>query len=162
MQYYSQSPIPGSDADAKAAEDSQYVNAGPPGERCDFTFVVDEQLNWVDAPGAVRVFSTRGKKCGLPKDPASAVGYCFWHNTDPDKFKATDYRTAIEQLVERRAYLGGAFLSGEAYATPFPPVDLAGAKLQGAYLSGAYMEGTCLTGANLNSAHLQGARSNNC
>ncbi len=142
-------------------EESEYINQCPAQQRCDFTFVVDEQLNWVEKAGSVRVFSTRGKKCGLERDPTSTQGYCYWHKSDPDKSKDTWLRERLENAVQQRVYLGGAFLSGGGPGTriagSYGPIDLSGAKLNGAYLAGAYLEGTCLKGANLREAHLQGA-----
>lgn len=119
-------------------EDSEYINEneGQPQQRCAFTFVVDEQLNWVEKSGSVRVFSTRGKKCGLKRDPTSLQGYCYWHKSDPDKSKDPQLRERLENAVRQRVYLGGAILSGGGSGTHIDsscgPIDLSGAKLNGA------------------------------
>lgn len=137
-------------------EEFEFVNEGPAGQRCEFTFVVDEHLNWPR-----RVFSTRGKKCGLERDPTSTQGYCYWHKTDPDKSKDVTLREKLEEAVRQRAYLGGAFLSGGGPGTrlagSYGPIDLSGAKLNAAYLTGAYLEGTSLKRAMLREAHLDEA-----
>jgi len=143
-----------------ATSPDDYINPGPSVKRCNFAFLVDEQLNWSDASGPVRAFSTRGKRCGLPTDPDSTQGYCYWHKTDPDKAKGTDLRGRLEQAVAERTYLGGAFLSGGGPGTQIAgagPIDLSRAKLDGAYLAGAYLEGTCLRAVSLRQAHIQQA-----
>lgn len=63
------SPVPGLAATAPTKrDDAEYVNDGPSGQRCEFIFLVDEPVNLVTKPGSVRVFSARGKKCGLHRD----------------------------------------------------------------------------------------------
>lgn len=144
-----------------SASPDDYINAGPGVERCDFAFLVDEQLNWAEASEPVRVFSTLGKRCGLPVDPNSSQGYCYWHKADPDKAKDPDIRQRLEKAIADRTYLGGTFLSGGGPGTQIAgsrgPLDLSGAKLDGAYFAGAYIEGTCLRKASLRQAHLQQA-----
>jgi hypothetical protein len=92
--------------------DDSYINQGPPQQRCDYIFVVDEHINLVEKSGSVRVFSTRGKKCGLEKDPNSTQGYCYWHEADPAKAKDPELRKRLEIAVQQKVYLGSAFLSG--------------------------------------------------
>lgn len=136
-------------------DDTEYINDGPSGQRCEFIFLVDEHVNLVTKPGSVRVFSARGKKCGLQRD--SGGTYCFWHTTDPEKFSKRDFRKELQQLVQENAYLGGTYISGEGYSVSYGPVDLSGLNLQGAFLAGAFLEGSCLSGTNLREAHLQQA-----
>jgi hypothetical protein len=142
-------------------EESEYINEGPPQQRCNHTFVVDEQVNLIEKPGSVRVFSTRGKKCGLERDPAGAQGYCYWHETNPGKAQDPELRKRLEIAIHQKLYLGGAFLSGGGPGTYYDdsdgPLDLSGANLQGAFLAGAYLEGTVLQEANLREAHLESA-----
>ncbi len=142
-------------------EESEYLNPGSSKLRCNYIFIVDEQLNLVGLAGLVRVFSTRGKKCGLEADPKGSQGYCYWHESDPHKAQDQTLRSRLEVAVSQKAYLGGAFLSGGGRGTYLVdsdgPMDLSGANLQGAFLAGAYFEGTVLKGTNLREAHLQGA-----
>jgi hypothetical protein len=141
--------------------DDSYINQGPPQQRCNYIFVVDEHINLVEKPGSVRVFSTRGKKCGLEKDPNSTQGYCYWHEADPAKAKDPDLRKRLEIAIQQKVYLGSAFLSGGGPGTyladSYGPIDLSGANLQGAFLAGVYLEGTLFKGANLSYGNLAGA-----
>jgi hypothetical protein len=142
-------------------EEFEYINEGPPHQRCNHTFVVDEQVNLIEKPGSVKVFSTRGKKCGLEKDPKGSQGYCYWHETNPGKAQDPELRKRLEIAIHQKLYLGGAFLSGGGPGTYYEdsdgPLDLSGANMQGAFLAGAYLEGTILQGANLSEAHLESA-----
>jgi hypothetical protein len=142
-------------------KESEYINDGPSQQRCNYIFIVDVQINLVEKPGSQRVLSTRGKKCGLEKDPKGTQGYCYWHETDPGKSKDPELRKRLEAAIKQNVYLGGAFLSGGGPGTYYVdsdgPMDLSGANLQGAYLAGAYVEGTNLHGANLREAHLESA-----
>lgn len=142
-------------------EQAEYLNPGPSKRRCNYTFIVEEQVNLVREAGGVRVFFTRGKKCGLATDPKGSQGYCYWHESDTTKAQDQTLRTRLESAVKQKAYLGGAFLSGGGPGTYLVdsdgPMDLSGANLQGAFLAGAYLEGTILKGTNLREAHLQGA-----
>jgi hypothetical protein len=142
-------------------EQAEYLNPGPSKRRCNYTFIVEEQVNLVREAGGVRVFFTRGKKCGLETDPKGSQGYCYWHESDTTKAQDQTLRTRLESAVKQKAYLGGAFLSGGGPGTYLVdsdgPMDLSGANLQGAFLAGAYLEGTILKGTNLREAHLQGA-----
>ncbi|CUJ65919.1 Type III effector pipB2 [Achromobacter xylosoxidans] len=69
-------------------------------------------------------------------------------------------RVALEQAVEARADLGGAYLGGAnlggAYlgGANLGGANLGGADLGGAYLGGAYLGGANLGGANLRDANL--------
>ncbi|HVQ38215.1 MAG TPA: toll/interleukin-1 receptor domain-containing protein [Pyrinomonadaceae bacterium] len=142
-------------------EESEYINQGPCQQRCNFTFLVDEQVNLVEKMGSIRVFSTRGKKCGLERDANSTQGYCYWHETNPDKAQDPGLRERLEAAVQHKVYLGGVFLSGGGPGTHYRdsagPLDLSGANLQGVFLAGAYLEGTILNGANLREANLMSA-----
>jgi len=142
-------------------EESEYINKGSSQQLCNFTFLVDEHVNLVEKVGSVRVFSTRGKKCGLEKDTISLQGYCYWHETNPDKAQDPDLRERLEVAVRQKVYLGGAFLSGGGpgtrYCDSLGPLDLSGANLPGAFLAGAYLEGTLLKGTNLQWANLMSA-----
>ncbi|HBB94095.1 MAG TPA: hypothetical protein DC054_01775 [Blastocatellia bacterium] len=142
-------------------EESEYINQGPLTERCDYIFIVDEQINLVEKAGSVRVFSTRGKKCGLERDPKGTQGYCYWHESEPGKSKDPHLKKTLEIAVKQKVYLGGAFLSGGGPGTYYVdsegPMDLTGANLQGAFFAGAYFEGTILQGVNLREAHLESA-----
>lgn len=139
-------------------EESEYINQGPNQERCNYIFLVDVHVNLVDKVGSVRVFSTRGKKCGLEKDPNSTQGYCYWHESNPDKAQDPELCKRLEAAVQQKTYLGGAFLSGGGPGTYYVdsngPLDLSGANLAGAFFAGAYLEGTLLKGTNLRSANL--------
>jgi hypothetical protein len=141
--------------------DDSYINQGPSQARCNYIFIVDEDINLVEKAGSVRVFSTRGKKCGLERDTNSTQGYCYWHESDPAKAKDPDLRKRLETAVKQKVYLGGAFLSGGGPGTylvdSYGPVDLSGANLQGAFLAGAYLEGTLFKKANLSYGNLAGA-----
>lgn len=142
-------------------EESEYLNPGPTERRCNYTFIVDEQLNLTVKARSLRVLSTRGKKCGLEVDHNGSQGYCYWHESDPSKAQDQTLRTRLEAAIKRKDYLGGAFLSGGGPGTYLVdtegPMDLSGADLQGAFLVGAYLEGTVLKGTNLREAHLQNA-----
>ena len=142
-------------------DESEYLNHGPAGERCEYTFLVDAQINRAEPTGAVRILLPLGKKCGLPLDPTSKQGYCYWHKSDPDKAGDPDLRSRLEAAVKDGVYLGGAFLSGGGPGThldgSFGPLDLSGAELNVAYLHGAYLQGTRLRGAHLRSAHFEAA-----
>lgn len=142
-------------------EESEYINQGPAQRRCNHIFRVDEQVNLVETAGSVRVFLTLGKKCGLEKDPHGTLGYCYWHETNPDKAQDPELRQRLEVAIRQKVYLGGAFLSGGGpgtyYLNSSGPLDLSGANLQGAFFAGAYLEGTILKGANLREAHLESA-----
>lgn len=142
-------------------EESEYINQGPDQQRCNFIFLVDEDLNWPEKDGSVRVLSTRGKKCGVEKDPNGVQGYCYWHESNPDKAQDPELRSRLEIAIRQRVYLGGAFLSGGGPGTYLVdsngPVDLSGANLQGAHMPGAYLEGSVFKGANLRESHLQSA-----
>lgn len=139
-------------------QESEYINKCPGQQRCNFTFLVDEQVNLFEKAGSVRVFSTRGKKCGLERDTNGTQGYCYWHETNPDKAQDPELRKRLEAAVQQKVYLGGAFLSGGGPGTYYRdsagPLDLSGANLQGMFLAGAYLEGTILKGANLREANL--------
>ena len=93
-------------------EGSEYINQGSDQERCTYIFLVDVHVNLVEKAGSVRVFSTRGKKCGLEKDTNSTQGYCYWHESNPDKAQDPELRERLEVAVQQKVYLGGAFLSG--------------------------------------------------
>jgi uncharacterized protein YjbI with pentapeptide repeats len=140
---------------------SDYINDSSGGKRCNHVFRVDEQINLAEKSGSVRVFSTRGKKCGLQLDPDGTQGYCYWHETNPQKSQDPDLVQRLEKAIKHKVYLGDAFLSGGGpgthYAVASGPMDLSGANLQGGFLVGAYMEGTILNGSNLREVHLQGA-----
>ena len=142
-------------------EESEYINKSSDQQKCNFTFLVDEQVNLVEKVGSVRVFSTRGKKCGLERDTNGTQGYCYWHETNPDKAQDSGLRKRLEDAVKQKVYLGGAFLSGGGPGTYYldsdGPLDLCGANLQGAFLAGAYLEGTLLKDANLREANLESA-----
>ena len=142
-------------------EEAEYINPGPSERRCSYTFIVEEQVNLIADSGLLRVFSTRGKKCGLETDPKGSQGYCYWHESDPRKAQDQMLRTKLELAVKEKTYLGGAFLSGGGPGTYLVdsdgPMDLSGANLQGAFFAGAYFEGTVLKGTNLREAHLQGS-----
>ncbi|MCA1614485.1 MAG: pentapeptide repeat-containing protein, partial [Acidobacteria bacterium] len=142
-------------------EESEYINPSPDQQRCNFIFLVDEQVNLLDRSGSLRVFSTRGKKCGLESDPSSIKGNCYWHETNPDKAQDPELRKRLEVAIQQKVYLGGAFLSGGGPGTHYldsaGPLDLSGANLQGALLAGAYLEGTILKGANLRESNLMAA-----
>jgi uncharacterized protein YjbI with pentapeptide repeats len=142
-------------------EESEYINKCSGQQRCNFTFLVDEQLNLVEKVGSVRVLSTRGKKCGLERDTNGTQGYCYWHETNPGKAQDPELRKRLEDAVKQKVYLGGAFLSGGGPGTYYlnsdGPLDLCGANLQGAFLAGAYLEGTLLKGANLREVNLDSA-----
>lgn len=142
-------------------DESEYINRGTDVQRCNFTFLVDEQVNLVVKPGSLRIFSARGKLCGLERDANGIQGYCYWHETNPDKAQDSGLRERLEDTVKQKVYLGGAFLSGGGPGTHYTdsagPLDLSGANLQGAFLAGAYLEGTILKGANLRGANLSSA-----
>ncbi len=142
-------------------DEPEYVNPGPAGNRCSYTFLVDAQVNRAEPSGEVRILLPRGKKCGLPRDPTSKQSYCYWHKADPDKAGDPDLRRRLEAAVKEGVYLGGAFLSGGGRGThldgKFGPLDLSGAVLNVAYLEGAYLQGANLRGARLRTAHLEAA-----
>lgn len=142
-------------------EESEYINHGPDEQRCTFTFLVDEQVNLLEKAGSLRVFSTRGKKCGLEIDSNSIQGRCYWHETDPDKAQDQELCKRLEDAEKQNEYSGAALRRGGApgtyYADSLGPLDLSGANLQGAFLAGAYLEGTILKLANLREANLFGA-----
>src|SRR5215212_10651932 len=43
-------------------EKGEYLNPGPPEHRCNYTFIVEDQVNLIGDTGLTRVFSTRGKE----------------------------------------------------------------------------------------------------
>jgi len=43
-------------------EEGEYLNPGPPEHRCNYTFIVEDQVNLIGDTGLTRVFSTRGKE----------------------------------------------------------------------------------------------------
>ncbi|CAB3910012.1 hypothetical protein LMG26842_05819 [Achromobacter dolens] len=72
-------------------------------------------------------------------------------------------RVALEQAVEARANLGGAYLGGAYLGGAYlggaylRDANLGGANLGGAYLGGAYLGGAYLGGAYLGGAYLRDA-----
>jgi hypothetical protein len=71
---------------------------------------------------------------------------------------ALTLKDSVVEAVSKKAYLGGAYLTGADLTGAYlGGANLGGANLTGAYLGGAYLRGAYLRGANLTGAYLGGA-----